>query len=104
MKELWARINFSPTIFKLPEDNKEDEDKEDNMEGDRPVNKIPEVEKKEMPKATKERLTGLQINNFPKEIREEGVVKFLKENVKKDLDTVNFKLTNTAQKFNKSQP
>ena len=57
MKELWTRINFSPTTFERPEHNNEDEDKEGNMEGDRPVNKIPEVEKKEMPKPTKERLT-----------------------------------------------
>ena len=59
IKELWANIKFSPTTFELPEDTNEDEDKEDTMEGDIPVKKIPEVEKKEMTKATKEKLTGL---------------------------------------------
>ncbi len=68
MKELWANIKFSPTTFKLPEDNNEEEDKEDTMEGDKPVKKMSEIEKKEIPKTTEEKLTGLQINNFPKEI------------------------------------
>ena len=102
MKELWTKINFSPTTFELPENNFDDEEKEDNMEGDRPVNKGKEVEKKEMPKATREKLTGLQINNFPKEITEEEIVKFLKDNVKEDLDSVNFNYTNTETKHNKS--
>ena len=101
MKELWTRIDFSPTTFELPE-NLEAEEKEDNMEGDMHVNKTNEVEKKEMPKATREKLTGLKINNFPKEITEEEVVKFLKDNVKGDLDSVNFNLTNTESKYNKS--
>ena len=102
MKELWAKINFSPTTFELPENNIDDEEKEDNMEGDRPVNKGKEVEKKEMPKAAREKLTGLQINNFPKDITDEEIVKFLKENVKADLDTVNFEYSNTEAKHNKS--
>ena len=67
MKELWANIKFSPTTFELPEDNNEEEDKEDTLEGDRPIQKMFETEKKETPKTTKEKLTGLQINNLPKE-------------------------------------
>ena len=63
------------------------------MEGDMIVNKTNDVEKKEIPEATMEKLTGLNIRNFPKDITEEGVVKFLKKNVKSDLDTVNFNLT-----------
>ena len=79
MKEVWANIKFSPTIFELPEDTNEDEDREDTMDGDRPVKKIPEVEKQDMSEATKERPTGLQISNIPKEITEEGVISFLKK-------------------------
>ena len=48
-----------------------------------------------MSEANKERLTGLQINNFPKDITEERVISFLKENAKKDLDSVNFQVTGT---------
>ena len=86
----------------MPENNLDDEEKEDNMEGDRPVSKGKEVEKKEMPKAAREKLTGLQINNLPKEITEEEIVKFLKDNVKEDLDSVSFNYTNTETKHNKS--
>ena len=99
MKELWTKIDFSPTTFELPE-NLEAEEKEDNMEGDMLVNKTNVVEKREIPRATKEKLTGLKINNFPSNITEEGVVKFLKENVKRDLDTVNFNLTDGRQNKN----
>ena len=83
-------------------DNNEEEDKEDTLEGDRPIKKMSEIEKKETPKTTKEKLTGLQINNLPKEITDEGIIKFLDENVKKGLDSVNFQLINTETKYNKS--
>ena len=56
-----AQIDFSPTTFELPE-NLEAEEREDNMEGDMLVNKTNDVEKKEIPKATKEKLIGLKIN------------------------------------------
>ena len=45
----------------------------------------------------KKKLTGLQINNFPKEITEDEVVNFLKEHAQKDLESVNFQLTDTKR-------
>ena len=43
----------------------------------------------------------MQINNFSKKITEEEVIRFLMENVNKDLDSVNFHFTNTGTKHNK---
>ena len=56
----------------------------------------------EISQNAKEKLTGLKINNLPKNISEEEVLKFLKENVKKDLDIVNFDLTPHTTRNNAS--
>ena len=87
MRKVWSEINFTPTTFELPEDTAEAEDGEDNKDGDKPVTdaRVPVVNRPEISKNTKEKLTGLKINNLPKEITEEEMVKFLKEKAKKIL-------------------
>ena len=55
--------------------------------------RAPPVKQPEITENTKEKLTGLKINNLPKNISEEEVLEFLKENVQKDLDVVNYELT-----------
>ena len=54
--------------------------------------RAPQVKQPEISQNTKEKLTGLKINNLPKNITEEDMMKLLKENVQKDLDIVNFEL------------
>ena len=86
-------MNFTPTTFKLPEDVADAEDGEDNIkEGDKPIveARAPQVNQPEISENAKEKLTGLKINNLPKNITD--TMKFLKENVQKDLDIVNFEL------------
>ena len=100
MKTVWSEINFTPTTFKLPEDTSDAEDGEDtNKEGDKPIVKAraPAVEQPEISQSAKENLTGFKINNLPKSTSEEEMVKFLKENVQKDLDIVNFQLNHTTR-------
>ena len=98
MKKVWSEINFTPTTFKLPEDVADAEDGEDNSkDGDKPIveARAPPVNQPEISQSAKEKLTGLKINNLPKNITEEETVKFLKENVQKTwiLLTLNSNLT-----------
>ena len=55
-----------------------------------------------MTESTREKLTGLAIKNLPNNISEEEMLEFLKENVKKDLDIVNFDLTPHTTRNNAS--
>ena len=60
--------------------------------------KVPVVVRPDISDESKKKLVGLKINNLPLEITEEDVVKLLKENVKSDIESVNFEITRTAQK------
>ena len=87
--KIWSEINFTPTTFKLPEDVADAEDGEDTIkDGDKPMveARAPQVKQPEISENAKEKLTGLKINNLPKNISEEDVLQFLKENVQKVLD------------------
>ena len=77
VRKVWSEINFTPTTFELPEDTAEAEDGEDNKDGDKPVTdaRVPVVDRPEISKITKEKLTGLKINNLPKENTEEEMLK-----------------------------
>jgi hypothetical protein len=99
MRKLWAEIDFTPTSFKLP-DEVEGAGDADTKDGDRPVtdDKVPVVVRPDISDESKKKLVGLKINNLPLEITEEDVVKLLKENVKSDIESVNFEMARTAQK------
>ena len=56
------------------------------------------VKQPEISERTKEKLTGFKINNLPKNITKEKMVKFLTENGRKR------RLLSTEEKFHKSNP
>ena len=102
MKKIWSEIGFTPTTFKLPENVADAEDGQEAFkDGDKPMVEARDPPVKQ-PEITKEKLTGITINNLPKNITEEDMLKFLKENVKKDLDIVNFELTAVTSRNNAS--
>ena len=87
MKKIWSEIGFTPTTFELPESVTDAEDGQDAFkDGDKPMveARAPPVKQLEITEITREKLTGHAINNLPKNISEEEVLEFLKENVQKD--------------------
>ena len=74
MKKIWSKLNFTPTTFKLPQDMADAENGEDTIkDGDKPMveARAPRVKQPEISENAKEKLTGLKINNLPKNITEE---------------------------------
>jgi hypothetical protein len=95
MKKLWTEINFAPTSFELPEETEAERVGEDaTKSGDRPISdtRVPAVKKTDITAEAKQKLTGLKINNLPLDMTEEEVVKFLKEHIKPDIESVNFEM------------
>ena len=88
MKTVWSHIGFKPTTFELPE---EEEDAGGKKEGDRLITK-PAKKISNDPNLAQigENISGIKINNFPPEISEAEVLKFVKTEIKSDLEIVNF--------------
>ena len=75
MKTVWSHIGFKPTTFELPE---EEEDAGGKKEGDRLITK-PAKKISNDPNLAYigENISGIKINNFPLEISEAEVLKFV---------------------------
>ena len=97
MRQLWAKINFNPTSFKLPEDN----DITGQEGGDKPISEIraPAVEKAPLSEAIRDKLTGLKINNFPLEMSEEEIFNFLKANVSDEILKENVEMNKSERNY-----
>ena len=71
MRKLWAEIGFNPTSFELEDDQDEDEtntEKHNTKQGDREVisEKIAPA-KATITEENMEKITGLKLNNVPRE-------------------------------------
>ena len=86
MQQLWAVIGFTPTTFELPPNDSSSGDGDKPMED---ASKFPRAgqDTKTSP-ADQERFCG--VNNFPLEMSEDAIMKFLEEHVTRDIskDTV----------------
>ena len=92
-RKLWAAIGFIPTSFQLEDDQDEDEsntEKPDNKQGNRPVmaekifpEKAPVTEK------NMEKVSGIKLNNVPREKTKEEMVEFLEKHTKLDKELDN---------------
>ena len=97
MRTLWGQIDFHPTSFKLPEQEEEtgDNDTNEKKEGDKEIvelSALPEVVSPNVIVEDPEKYVGLGINNLPPDITESEILKFLKDEVHEDLDTVNYNI------------
>ena len=95
MRSLWAHIGFTPSNFELDSDFEEiDNENVVFHHGDRPISKEQETTrvKPKLSNESKQKLSGLKINNFPKEMTDKEVLEFIQEHVKPDMDTVNFEI------------
>ena len=88
MRNLWATIGFNPTAFQLPEREVDDSDgsqSSNNLKGDQKIIDAAYLKKKiENPQLTneeKDKITGIKITNFPLDIKEEEILKFLQKTV-----------------------
>ena len=97
MKKVWQEIGFTPTTFQLPVqvDPKETEDLK--LEGDTVISEEANfrrnIDRPDMKEEDIKKVIGMQIGNFPPNLTEEEIVKFLVENVDKDItmERVSFK-------------
>ena len=100
MKELWTKINFVPTAFELPQKETDESDKNDsakNLGGDQEIIEAAtftrNIEHPMMTEKDKEKITAVRITNFPPDIKEEEVIKFLKEEVAEVITEENIVIT-----------
>ena len=99
MRSLWTHIGFTPTSFELNSDFEEmDVEEVVFHQGDKPISKTQESTrvKPHFSNESKQKLSGLKINNFPKDITEKEVLEFIREHVKPDMDSVNFEIDNSG--------
>ena len=88
MKSLWAKINFNPTAFQLPQKEADSDDKSEtvnNLGGDQEiieaVNFGRQIVHPIITEVEKEKITSVRITNFPLDIKVEEALKFLKDEV-----------------------
>ena len=98
MRELWLEIGFSPTNFKLPDRETEDES-DGNFGGDRTVLCAPFFPRTPRPASVGSDKDNIfiktKINNFPKDISETHAVNFMKENVDKSISLPDLEINRT---------
>ena len=85
MRKLGAEIGFNPTSFKLEDEDESNTEKPDTKQGDRPVMaekiapaKAPVTEK------NMEKVSGIKLNNVPRQKIKEEIVEFLVKHTKLD--------------------
>ena len=98
MRELWLEIGFSPTNFKLPD--RETEDQSDkNFGGDRTVLNVPSFPRTPHPASVELDKDSVfiktKVTNFPKDISETSAVNFLKENVDESISLPDLEILRT---------
>ena len=102
MRTLWASIGFNPTNFQLPEKEVDDTEGADNpstasLKGDQEILDAVYFKKKvEHPKLSqeeKDKITAVKVTNFPPEIKEEEILKFLQETVERSITEDIMKVT-----------
>jgi hypothetical protein len=90
MKNLWQKINFSPTAFELPEkDAVSGDDTTAKLGGDQEiidsVNFNRNITHPELTQAEKEKISAVKITNFPPELSDEEILDFLKKEVSEEI-------------------
>ena len=93
MKELWHQIGFSPTSFKIPERESDDNDVVDdlhNLGGDQKILELANFPRQSacpiLSTPEKEKFSKIRITNFPLEITVNDALEFMKQKVDKSID------------------
>ena len=94
MKEVWLQIGFSPTTFKIPEREIEDED--GNFGGDQKILDMVtfprQVNQPALTTPEKEKFTKAKITNFPVEITDAEALAFMNEKVDKAITLLDMEM------------
>ena len=98
MKILWDKIGFSPTTFKIPEKEIDTEEiNGENLNGDQKILDMVNFPRKIVPptlrEEEKDKISGVRITNFPLEVTEDDVLKFLRAKVDKTITPDNLVIT-----------
>ena len=86
MRKLWPVIGFNPTNFELEDEQDEDEsntERPDTKQGDREVmtEKIAPA-KAPVTEENMEKISGIKLNNTPREKTKEEILEFLEKHTK----------------------
>ena len=104
MKELWNKIDFDPQTFEITEVEYDDMESSDNLGGDRKVLEAVHfprsIEPIKMDPSERAKLSVVRVNNFPHDISEEDIVKFLNKEIKEDINKSEVKAEKTKYSTN----
>ena len=89
MKELWNQIGFSPTSFKIPEREEDDQGDLPNLGGDQQIldmiNFPRPVTNHNMTPPEQEKFSKVRITNFPLELSPTDALEFMRKKVDKEI-------------------
>ena len=102
MRTLWKEIDFDPQSFEITKLEYDDLESLDNIGGDRKVldtDHFPrqQVDRPIQSDSEKEKFNVVRIRNFPLDLSDEDIVKFLKEKVDKDISEKDIKSNKLIQ-------
>ena len=104
MKEVWSSIEFNPQNFEISEVEYDDTENADNIGGDRKVLQTfhfpRKVDSNKMSPSESAKYNVVRINNFPREITNEDVVKFITNETKEVIDVAEVKSEKTTYSTN----
>ena len=96
MRTLWQEIGFQPSSFKLPGSDDE------ASEGDKPIEEnntfARNLVKAAVTEEEEERYCGMTIANLNRDLDDEGILKFVKENISETIDIENVKINRDQRK------
>ena len=99
MKELWSKIGFNPQTFEISEAEYIDTEDSENPGGDRKVldtvNFPRSIDPIKMDQSEAAKFSVVRVNNFPQDISDEDVVKFISKEIEEEINIsdVNFEKT-----------
>ena len=99
MKELWSKIGFNPQTFEITEAEYIDTEDSENPGGDRKVldtvNFPRSIDPIKMDQSEAAKFSVVRVNNFPQDISDEDVVKFISKEIEEEINIsdVNFEKT-----------
>ena len=104
MRTLWDKINFDPQTFEVTELEYDDLERSDNIGGDRKVLNTAhfprQVDRPKVSESDKEKFNVVRIRNFPLDISDEDIVKFLNEEVDEGISDKDVKSEKTDYSTN----
>ena len=103
MTTLWSQVGFDPQSFYIPEVQYDDMASLDNLGGDRKVLQTEHFPRQQFDRSNvseSDKYTTLRIRNFPLEMSDEDIVKFLQEEVNEQISISDIKSEKTQYSTN----